>query len=174
MGHRDYCITMIDKVVGVFRYGEDIPNRRVDYDALRFAYRDDSDPVTASYPGLPAKLELWEEVTKPGMFFDPQVLGFLYVEVYDPEYWMDYNMVDSKSCFHPMYRMRTRNTRSAIDRTVVALWVDKYSHIVPDVDEGIAKAARSVHFGFPLWFFDRSAVDSIATVILDEWGILEE
>jgi len=82
--------------------------------------------------------------------------------------------LSSQACFHPMYRMRARNSRSPVDRTVFAVWIDKYADVVPEVNEGIAKNARSFHFGLPLWFFNHSTVDSIADVVFDEWGIREE
>ncbi|MCK4235509.1 MAG: hypothetical protein KAX38_00220 [Candidatus Krumholzibacteria bacterium] len=63
------------------------------------------------------RLDLCEEITKPSTpprYFNPNNSygpgGFTYVEIYDPEYWMDRNYVTSQACFHPMYRMRSRNT----------------------------------------------------------------
>lgn len=182
MAYKDYCISMLDKVTGTFRNDEDMPRRRlVNYDVMQYAYRDDSDPVTADCPGLPPLLELWEEVTKstsPPRYFDPNNTkgpgGFTYVEIYDPEYWMERNYVESQPCFHPMYRMVARNNNSAVDSTTVAIWVTKYEDIEPRVRSGIAVAAPSFHFGLPLWFFDRADVDSIIDVIFDKWEILAE
>ena len=73
-----------------------------------------------------------------------------------------------------MYRMRTRSTLSSLNKVTAAIWVAKYDDIVPDVESGLAKAAPSIHLGFPLWFFKREQADSLVTVILDEWGILNE
>ena len=95
------------------------------------------------------------------------------MEIYDPAYWMEHNFLMSQSCFHPMYRMRSRNILSAVNNTTIAVWVTKYAGIVPEAVSGIAVAAPSVHFGFPLWFFDRDAVDQIVEVIFTEWQILE-
>ena len=36
---------------------------------MAYALRDDSDPLTAAHPGLPERLDLWEEVTKRGQVF---------------------------------------------------------------------------------------------------------
>lgn len=174
MGYRDYCVTVLDKVNGMFRTDGDMPLRHLDRDAMRYAYRDDADPVTAMHPGLPESLELWEEVTQPGRFFDPYVRGFYYVEVYDPQYWMNTRSLTSQSCFHPMYRMRSVSSLSPLYETPAALWITKYEDVVPNVESGIAVAAPSVHFGFPLWFFDRDAVDAIAGVVFDEWEIRAE
>jgi hypothetical protein len=174
MPYRDYCVTILDKVSASFRTGIEVPIRRLSIDALRHIFRDDSDPVTALYPGMPSTVKLWEEVTKSGRFFDPQVRGFPYVEIYDPEYWMNTKFVESQSCFHPLFRMRTRSTYSPVDSTVVGIWVTKYGNIVPDVDQGVAVAAKSFHFGFPLWFFNRAAADSIVNVVFSEWGINKE
>jgi hypothetical protein len=174
MGYKDYCVSVVDKVWGVFRSGEDMPPgvvRNMDRDAMRFAYRDLFDPVTAMHPELPESLQLWEEVTAPGRFFDPAVRGFTYVEVYDPDYYMYWMYLSSQSCFHPMYRMKTRNSLSVLSNGAVALWLTKYEEVVPIVESGIAVAAPSVHFGLPLWFFDRDDVDQIVDVIFDEWQI---
>lgn len=175
MPYRDYCVTMLDKVWGQFKSGDDMPGgviRTWDRDALHFAYRDDADPITMGYPDLPERLDLWEEVTKSGRYFDPQQRGFLYVEVYDPEYYMDFTYKTSQECFHPMYRTRSRSALSAIDHMTVAIWITKYDDIIPVVESGIGVAARSVHFGFPLWFFDREAVNAIVDIVFEEWGIL--
>jgi hypothetical protein len=144
---------------------------------MAYALRDDSDPLTAAHPGLPVRLDLWEEVVKSGRYFNPDDSlgpgGFTYVEVYDPAYWMAHKALLSQPCFHPMYRMRSRSEESALDDGTVAIWVTKYEHVVPDVASGAAVAGASVHFGFPLWFFKRSSVDSIVTVVFNEWDILK-
>jgi hypothetical protein len=176
--YRDYCVTMLDKVDGVFRQDADMPHRRVQqYDCMRRAYRDNADPLTAAHHGLPKGLDLWEEVTKPGRYFDPYDTlgpgGFTYVEVYDPTYWMKRNSLQSQPCFHPMYRMIAADVHSVLNGGTIAIWVSNYDTVVPDVSAGIAVAAPSMHFGFPLWFFKRSEVDSIVTVVFDEWRILK-
>jgi hypothetical protein len=171
MPYKDYCVTVLDKVVGVFRTDPEMPPRSVDFDAMRFAYKDETSMYNTPYPGLPGELQLWNEVTAPGRFFDPEVRGFTYVEIYDPMYWMDVTAVQNQDCFAPMYRMKTRNTLSPVNNTTVALWLTKYEEVVPQVESGVAAPARSVHFGFPLWFFDRAAVDQIVDVIFDEWQI---
>jgi hypothetical protein len=174
MGYRDYCVTMVDKLMTPWKSTPEMPYRNMDIDGLRYIYLDPDEPLNASHPGLPTRINLWERVVRPGMFFDPQFRGFLYVEVYDPQYWLDVNFVESQRCFTPMYRMRARSTLSVVDMETVAIWVNKYSHIVPDVTGGVAVAAPSVHLGFPLWFFDHDSADSLATVIFNEWQILAE
>ncbi len=176
MPYKDYCISMLDKIDAVFRIHEDMPLRKLGYyDVMAFGYRDDADPYTAQHPELPPQLDLWEEVACCNRLFDPNgpLGGFTYVEIYDPAYWMEHNFLMSQSCFHPMYRMRSRNMLSAVNNTTIAVWVTKYAGIVPEAVSGIAVAAPSVHFGFPLWFFDRDAVDQIVEVIFTEWQILE-
>jgi hypothetical protein len=111
-------------------------------------------------------------MTQPGMFFDPLIRGFTYIEVYDPEYWLEARITSSQPCFHPIYRMRARSTRSPLDNTVIAVWIDKYKDI--QGNGPLSTPARSIHFGLPLWFFDHAAVDSIVDVVFQEWGILEE
>jgi hypothetical protein len=178
MPYRDYCVTVLDKVDGTFRAGSGMPGRiRNHYDCMLYALRDDADPLTAGHPGLPPRIDLWAEATKPGRYFNPDDSlgpgGFTYVEVYDPPYWMRNIGVPSQPCFHPMYTMRAASEESALNDCAVALWVTKYDRIVPDVSAGTGTAAASFHFGFPLWFFRRSAVDSIVAVVFDEWGILK-
>lgn len=179
MPYRDYCVSMIDKIDGVIRRDPEMPYRSIrHFDVLAHAYRDALDVVTARYDGLPGRLDLRGEVTAPGRYFDPDSLnglgGFPYVELYDPAYWMNERSVPSQTCFHPAYRMRTRDPASALDHAAVALWITRYEEIVPTVTRGVAAAAPSVHFGFPLWFFAPGATDSIATVVLGEWGILTD
>ncbi len=174
MAYRDFCLSVIDKVVGTFRTGFEMPVRRLDQDALSYCVIDPDSATNANYPGLPSKLTLSEEVTQPGMFFDPMLRGFHYVEIYDPSYWIETRGINQQGCFHPMYRMRTRNTRSPLDEETVAIWIDKYSYVIPEGAGPPAKAASSVHFGLPLWFFRHAAVDSIANVVFEEWGLTGE
>jgi hypothetical protein len=170
MPYREYCVTMLDKVSGVFRTDPDMPVRTDALDALLYATRADADPVTADNPELPATLDLWDEVTKDGRFFDPRVRGYLYVEIYDPDYWMNAKQTKSQSCFHPMYLMRTRNTSSPLNNTAIALWLTKYASVDPD-ESGPGIAAPSAHFGFELWFFNRAAVNQLIDVVFTKWGI---
>jgi hypothetical protein len=171
MAYRDYCVSVLDKASAIPRtdWWRDMPERRIEWDAMSYGYIDALDAVTGAHPGLPRKLQLWSTVTKPGNFFDPQVRGFSFVEVYDPEYWMEIIGASSQSCFHPLYRMRARNAVSAVDKTVIAFWTTKYAGVVAPAPGAIA--ASSVHFGLPLWFFNRAQVDSIADVVFGEWGI---
>lgn len=181
MGYKDYCITMLDKIDGAIRQDETMPYRNIkDYDVLSYAYRDDSDPITAMYPEFPELLEMWDVAVAPGTFFYPNNPspyapgGFTYVEIYNPAYWMAAKYARSQSCFHPIYRMRSKNSYSVLNNQAIALWVTKYEDIIPDIppeyEEGVA--APSFHFGFPLWFFDRNQVDAIIDIIFDEWGLL--
>lgn len=174
--YKDYCVTMLDKVSGSIRDDDDMPYRYwIHFDVMTHAYGDAADPYTSSRPGLPARLDLWEEVTKPGRYFDPDSTallgGFTYVEIYDPEYWMRRKGEVSRSCFHPIYRMKAKSEYSVLNDCAIALWVTTHEDVVPSVASGLAVAAPSFHFGFPLWFFERSAVDSIVQVVFEEWGI---
>jgi len=174
MGYRDYCLSVVDKIVGSFRTGGDMPVRLLSQDALSRCVIDQEDTITANYPGLPATLTLSPDVTRTGMFFDPRVRGFYYVEAYDPAYWIETRGINQQRCFHPMYRMKSRSTRSPLDNATVAIWVNKYAGVVPEGAGPPAVAARSVHFGLPLWFFRHTAVDSIANVVFEEWGLTGE
>jgi hypothetical protein len=168
MAYRDFCVSVIDKVDGLLR--QDLgTDRRIEYDAMRWAVLDDSDPLTSSMEGFPRRLDLWDEVTRTGMFFDPQVRGMFYVEVYDSKYYMDRIGHQSQPCFHPLYREVALNTRSVVHNQPVAFWYSSYADRVADKPGCVA--APSVHFGFPLWFYDRVQVDSIATAIFRTWQV---
>ncbi|MCX5753155.1 MAG: hypothetical protein NTW97_05850 [Candidatus Krumholzibacteria bacterium] len=173
MAYRDYCVSVLDKVLAMPRntFWWFVPERRIEWDAMSYGYLDPLDEVTGARPGMPGKLQLWSTVTKPGNFFDPQVRGFTFVEVYDVQFWMDFVGESSQSCFHPLYRMRARNSVSAINGAVIAFWTTKYADVAAPVPGAIA--APSVHFGLPLWYFNRAQVDSIADAIFDEWEIGE-
>ncbi|MBU8923337.1 MAG: hypothetical protein KOO63_16090 [Bacteroidales bacterium] len=176
MPYRDYGVTAVDAVYGDFCFGDDYPAspRTVLRDAMRIAVLDGSDPVTLAYPGLPDTLRLWDEITDCSYcFFNLRDRGFLYVEVYDPAYWMDWVGVQSQPDFHPMYRLRSMSITSALYDETIAIWITKYQDVVPQVVMGVAVPARSVHMGFPLWFFDREQAGQIADVIFEEWGIAQ-
>ena len=176
MPYRDYCVTILDKVQGNFRSGDLMPDRILkNYDVLVHAYKDRFDTYAAN-PALPERLDLWDEVTAPGRYFDLDSLstgpgGFTYVEVYDPGYWMFLKGAQHQDCFHPMYRMRAKSEASVLNDCTVAMWITKYADVVPEVTAGAARAAPSVHFGMPLWFFRHSTVDSIARVVFATWGV---
>ena len=169
IAYRVYCVTVLDKVRPAPRNDVRMPQRRVDYDAMAYGLTDTRDPLTLAHPDLPDTLVLWERVTRDGMFFDPKVQGFTYVEVYNSNYWMRTIGAKSQDCFHPMYRMRARYALSAINGDVVAFWTTKFADVVADAPGAVA--APSVHFGFPLWFFDRTQVNAITDVIFKEWQI---
>jgi hypothetical protein len=164
-----YCVTVLDKVKPAPRVDVRMPERRIDYDAMVYGFTDTRDPVTLAHPDLPDSLSLWDQVTKDGMFFDPKVQGFTYVEVYNSNYWMKTIGATPQDCFHPMYRMRARYALSAINGDVVAFWTTKFADVTADAPGAVA--APSVHFGFPLWFFNRTQVNAIADVIFKEWQI---
>ena len=170
MAYKDYCVTVLDKVIGAFRTGADVPRRSESLDAMRFARLDRNNAVTSLYPSLPDSLGLWEEVVKAGRFFDPRVRGFTFVELYNPAYWMNAKFIKAQGCFHPMYRMRSRSTASPVDNAAAAIWITKYQDVDPD-EMGTGIAAPSVHFGFELWYFNRAAVDAIINTVFERWGI---
>ncbi len=169
IAYKDYCVTVLDKIVPNERTDEIMPIRRVDWDAMTYAYRDPRDAVTLAHPALPTTLKLWDKVTATGMYFDPAVRGFTYGEIYNPGYWMSATLARTQSCFHPMYRMKSRNTLSAINNATIAFWTTKYADVAAPAEGAIP--APSVHFGVPLWFFNRSQVDSIADTVFREWRI---
>ncbi len=169
IAYKTFCVTVVDKVKPAPRLDPRMPDRRIDYDAMSYGFKDTREPLTVGHPDLPPRLNLWSQVTKPGMFFDPQVQGFTYVEVYNPTYWMRIIGVSRQECFIPMYRMRARSTYSVVNGDVVAFWTTRYASVVADAEGAVD--APSVHFGLPLWFFNRAQVDSIADAVFREWDI---
>ncbi len=177
MGYKDYCVSLVDKMLkGSGTYVHH----------MMYGILDTGDDVTMEYAdALPETLALWSEATADGMFFDPdlqpppyprdQTAGLTYVEAYDVEESMRERGIDvSQSCFHPMYLQKTYNSRSEFNESPVALWLTKYDHVVPtSMGVPVGIAAKSFHFGFPLWWFDRDDVDAIVEVIFDEWQILD-
>jgi len=161
------CVSVLDKVEAIFKTW--LPRRDIDRDAMHHAYLDPSDPYVASMAGFPQKLELWDKVTEPGHFFDPAVRGFHYVELYDTDHYMSMVGAKSQSCFHPLYRHYARITRSPLHRQPVAFWYSRHAHV--NAGRPGCVAAPSVHFGFPLWFFDRLQADSAATAVFDVWQL---
>ena len=176
MGYKDYCVSMLDKIVGTLRSETDMPTRRVrNYDCMQYALKS-TDAWHDSLPGFPAQLDLWSEVTASGRFFDPNAPsplpgGFTLVEVYDPAYWMNRNYTRSQPCFHAMYRMRSKNVISALNNTAISLFLTKYANVIPETDSGVEIAAPSFHFGFELWYFNRTQVNTIIDIIFREWQI---
>jgi hypothetical protein len=179
--YKDYCVTMLDKIVGALRTDNDMPRRQVrNYDCMTNAYKT-NDAWNDSIPGMPDNLELWSEITASGRFFDPEACadpnspkpcGFTLLEVYDPQYWMDRNLVSSQGCFHPIYRMHAKRLDSALNEGAIALYITKYANITPDAEGGLEVAAPSFHFGFELWYFNRDQVNAIINTIFNKWQIL--
>jgi hypothetical protein len=179
MPYRSYCVSMLDKIDAALRspyqYPE-MPKRQVaSFDCMALGVKA-RDPVTDTTAGLPDSLTLWSNVVAPGKFFDFDRYnpgGFTYVEIYDPAYWMKRDLLQSQSCFHPMYRMRARSKQSVLDNQVFAIWLTKYETVTPDVLSGVAVAAPSAHFGTELWFFNRAQVNEITNVLFGKWRILK-
>lgn len=184
MPYRDYCVSIIDKVAGQFRSGDEMApgyTRSLDNDGVRFLTKWDEDPdenAILAYPEFPETLDLSDEVTCPTCFFDPSDRGFSYMEVYDPDYWKVFKQITSQSCFHPMYRMKALSTKSAVHDQPVALILTKYREkFEADIAAGKpvdVLPANSFHFGFPLWFFDHDKVDAIVDAIFREWEIFDD
>jgi hypothetical protein len=176
--YKDYCVTMIDKVVGMLRDDPDMPWRRVrNYDCMYPYALNLHDAWNDSVPGMPDTLNLWSEITKLGRFFyplaaEPYPGGFTLVEVYNPAYWMTHTATTAQSCFHPLFKMKAKNSLSPLNDQAIALWVTKYSHVKPDVASGISVAAPSLHLGFELWYFNRTQGTRIVDAMFRKWQIL--
>jgi hypothetical protein len=188
MPYKDYCVTVVDKVLGQFYSGDEmVPGytRSIERDVMKFMFKEtdiNGEGGIVDYPGFPDTLRLDDLVTCPTCFFNPLNPvpgGFTYVEVYDPEYWMIFKgLSDSLSCYKPMYRMISRSTNSPLDQQTIALIITKY-RISFENDIAAGKPvtilpADSFHFGFPLWFFEHDKVHQIMDEIFAEWQILDE
>jgi hypothetical protein len=183
MPYKDFCISVVDKIKGQFHTGENmVPNvqRDEDNDALSYIVKDwmgNGEDGIDNYPNFPDTLDLDDEVTCPTCFFNQQVRGFTYAEVYDPQYWLDFRLIPSSlACFKPMYRMKARSTISPLHDETVALIVShyrlKYEQDIADGKPVDILPADSFHFGFPLWFFEHDKIDVITDEIFAEWQIL--
>ncbi len=185
MPYKDYCVSVVDKVSGTFHSGEDMApnvNRSLTRDALSLMIKeadDGGDDGIGDYPGFPDTLLLDDQVSCPTCFFNPQVRGFTYVEVYDPEYWLNFKLIPSSlNCYNAMYRMKSRSTNSPLDGQAIGLIITKYrKSFEADIENGVPVdilPADSFHFGFPLWFFEHDKVYQIMNEIFAEWQILDE
>ncbi|HSG28075.1 MAG TPA: hypothetical protein VLA34_06310, partial [Candidatus Krumholzibacterium sp.] len=174
MPYKDLCVSVVDKIVGNFRVGVDMPQRIIENDGLAYIYRDTDDVFAAGFTSMPARIDLWEELTCLECFFNPENNPFIFVEIYNPEYWMEEMMIRPLECFHPLYRMRTAGWISPVDYATVAFIATKYSGKVPLVEDGVAVAANSYFFGLPLWYFDHGSIEQIADAIFLDWQIVAE
>jgi hypothetical protein len=156
--------------------------RTLTRDAARFFYKDTEDlteGAISAFPGFPDTLSLSDHVTCSNCFFNPRMRGFSYVEVMDPQYWLDFKQIQrSRPCFHPMYRMEASSRYSVLDNETVAVIVTRHRE---KFEEDIAAGRRvdilpanSFHLGFPLWFFDINQVNQLMDAIFEHWEILEE
>jgi len=174
--YKDYCVSVLDKIVGTIRTTTGMPTRKVRrYDVMRLGLKA-RDAVTDTVVGLPDSLLLNPEIVKTGRFFDPNGTGekpggFTYIEIYNPDYWMTYNGLRDQPCFHPMFNMRTVSLASVLNDQAFAIWVTKYEDVVPQPRSGLAVAAPSVHFGTELWFHRQKDVDKIMNVVFRKWQI---
>jgi len=166
--YMDYCVTIVDKVVGAFQRDEAMPMRLERYDQMSHMVLA-SNEYTRDHVGLPFRIELWEDATQPGSFFDPAVRGFTYVELYDTRYWMEHTGVLSQPCMTPMYIMKALDGRSPVNFQTCAFWATKYDTVLAESRGAVA--APSVHFGVPLWYFDRKHMQALANGIFEVWGI---
>lgn len=167
MAYRDFCVSVLDKVEGVVK--PYVTERTREFDGLHHAMLERDDPFVAMMGGFPRRLDMWEVVTAPGNYFDPTNGGFHFVELYDTYYYMRMIGKNSQSCFHPLYRQISMNTRSVLHNQPIAFWHTRYANVVPSPPGCVA--APSVHFGMPLWYFNRAQVDSIARAIFTVWQI---
>jgi hypothetical protein len=169
MAHGDYYITVIDKVRGYFKTGDEFPpdyRHDIDYDALSWAY-ESGDAADLDFPDT---LALDDLVTCPVCFFNRQERGFWYVEVYDPEYYMDFIGATSHPCFTPIYRMKARSTRSPLHDQPIAI-MGTIGGGPGSCEPYRPTSYNSYHFGFPLWFFEHEKVEQIAEEIFRSWEI---
>lgn len=164
MAHDDYYVTVIDQVVAPFR--TDLPAgvvRAIERDGMRYAQE-----ATGIGGDLPPLLELRDEVTAPGMWWDPAERGFNLVEAYDPAYYMEWKTLSSHRCFTPMYLMRTRSTLSPLDYAPVAIWTLDQECENPRFGP---YRPHSAHFGLPLWYIKPEQSGAIVRHLFERWGI---
>jgi hypothetical protein len=125
-------------------------------------------PIDMSFPAL----TLRPEVAGPGKHFAPESRG-LNNEIYNPMYFTCCGGdLGPRTCFEPIYGHGCLDTSSPLYESPVAVWTNSYADVVPDVQSGVAVAARSAVWGFEPFFFEPNAVRSALEVILfDEWQL---
>jgi hypothetical protein len=142
---------------------EEIREVRPKEDGLREAI-----PMDPNFP----RLQLRPEVAGPGKHFAPESRG-LNSEMYNPQYFScgSYDL-GPQDCFEPIYGLGCLARYSPLYGSPVAVWTSKYADVVPDIDGGVAVAARSVLWGFEPFYFEPALVRQALEVILfDEWQL---
>jgi hypothetical protein len=122
-------------------------------------------PLDAGFPAL----TLRPEVAGLGKFFEPDSRG-LNNEIYNPQYFTCGPLVDLeiRSCFIPIYGHGCLDTASPLYGSPVAVWTDKYSHVVPDAAGGVA--APSAVLGFePYYFEPKTMREALEIILFDVW-----
>ncbi len=168
MAYDDYGVSVIDRVA--YCDQEDFA-----VNSMKMVIVDKNDPVTSMYPGLPDTINLLEEITTNGMFWDEGFwgssrCGLWYVEAFDgPVHMEEKGISRHLDWFHPMYRMKACSGLSSFEDAPVALILTRNANRLSYSGTGVA--ANSFHFGFPLWYLEHEAVEKIFEIIFTEWQI---
>ncbi len=135
--------------------------------------RDDTmrgaNPLDLNFPPL----ELRDEITEPGMFYQPSDRG-LDAEVYNPSYFRSGKacqyVSNPRNCFQPIYGMISLDTQEPTYNEPVAFWTSAFADRVADVPGAIG--ARSVVFGFPPVYFKPNQVKpAMEYIFFNEWQL---
>ena len=168
MAYDDYGVTVLDRI----RYCD---QEDFAVNSMKMVIVDNNDPVTSMYPGLPDTINLLEEITTNGMFWDEGFwgssrCGLWFVEAFDgPRHMEEKGVSRHLDWFHPMYRMKACSGLSSFEDAPVALILTRNANRLSYSGTGIA--ANSFHFGFPLWYLEHEAVEKIFEIIFTEWQI---
>jgi hypothetical protein len=117
-------------------------------------------------------LTLRPEAGAAGMVFSPE-FGGLNDELYNPPYFRCGQLdLGPRDCFEPIYGHGCLNTNSAIYNAPNAAWSSTFAHIIPDVESGVAVAARSAIWGFePAYMDTTGAREALEYIVLEEWQL---
>jgi hypothetical protein len=125
-------------------------------------------PIDPNFPTL----TLRPEAADPGKVYSPAVSG-LNDELYNPPYFeCDPLDLGPRDCFEPIYAHGCLNTSSSIYGAPNSAWSTALAHIIPDVESGVAVAARSAVWGFEPAYLDTSEVrEALEYIVFEEWQL---
>jgi hypothetical protein len=125
-------------------------------------------PMDMNFPPL----ELRDEAAGTGRAYAEDKRG-LNDELYNPPYFRCGPLdLGPRDCFQPIYGHGCLNTNSAIYNAPNAAWSSAFAHVFPDVDAGVAVAARSAVWGFEPVYMDTVQVrEALEYILFQEWQL---
>jgi hypothetical protein len=171
--YRDMCLDVLDIAYPDYFSLRNMWDNDCGVDEIR-EYRPKEEGIRAAIPMDPnfPRLQLRPEVAGPGKHFAPESRG-LNCDLYNPQYFSCgiYDL-GPRDCFEPIYGHGCLAEYSPLYGSPVAVWTSTYADVVPDIDGGVAVAARSAVWGFEPFYFEPASVRLALEVILfNEWQL---